>query len=136
MSGFGSALVNEVGALSTSKNHEESCDACDEGNHHESAGRLEVCAQSQHGVLHLTLYLARTLVHAVHPDTLPYDLRSHYVAADKGRDAPHRLGPTQPPVPVSASLEHGQNGKVAAGRAFGKKQNKKNLRNMFRCGDP
>lgn len=83
-------LWNEVGALSTNESYEETNDACDDGNQHQSTGPLQVRAQCQHGVVHLTLHLACTLDNAAHPDALPHDLRCHNIAAYEGTDPPHR----------------------------------------------
>lgn len=81
-------IWNEVGALASHHAQQDSNDCNDDGDDNECSGGLQILRQFQKGIINLALHLACALSYAVHPQTLPYDLRGDDVGADEGRDFP------------------------------------------------
>lgn len=87
--GFDALVIDAVGALGSHHGDEQSHHTHYDGDDSEGPGGLQVLRQSQHGVVDLTLHLARALEHAAHPQALPVHLSRHDVGADEGRHSPH-----------------------------------------------
>lgn len=85
-------IFNTVGALSTCHSKQDSHEGNQDGDHNQGAGRLQVTGQRQHGVVDLALHLSGALLHTIHPQALPEDLRRDDVVPDESRDLPHGQG--------------------------------------------
>ncbi|KAF3847342.1 hypothetical protein F7725_020370 [Dissostichus mawsoni] len=80
---LGRLVIHTVGAFCPHNGHHDSHNAQHDGDDSKSAGGLEVCSESQHGVVDFTLHLTCALDHAVHPDAFPSGLRCDDVHPDE-----------------------------------------------------